>query len=138
MTDETNKDNNNFHFFGMSIEKFSILYGFFLIFFGIFVSLISRSDSLTSYIPSFLGVPIVIFSFFATIFHSKKKLFMHIVVIIGILIFLGGLDFLRVVISGNMFQNAWADFSKFVMLMTGTFFNYQCIKSFIHARKYKS
>jgi len=49
--------------------------------------------------------------------------------------FLGGLDFVRSTISGNIFSNFWADISKLMMLITGSYFTFQCIKSFIHARK---
>ena len=53
----------------------------------------------------------------------------------GLIIFLGGLDFIRSLISGNAFGNFYADLSKIMMLITGLFFTYQCIRSFIHARK---
>jgi len=62
-------------------------------------------------------------------------MFMHIVVLFGLIIFLGGLDFMRSLVSGNAFENFYADLSKIMMLITGLFFTYQCIKSFIHARK---
>ena len=62
-------------------------------------------------------------------------MFMHIVVLFGLIIFLGGLDFVRSLVSGNAFENVYADFSKIMMLITGLFFTYQCIRSFIHARK---
>ena len=64
-------------------------------------------------------------------------MFMHIVVVFGLIILLGGLDFVRTLINGNPFQNMWADISKLMMLVTGIFFTYQCIKSFIHARRSK-
>tara|TARA_Y100000591_G_C21240061_1_gene408660 strand:- start:14 stop:427 length:414 start_codon:yes stop_codon:yes gene_type:complete len=134
---ENNSNLNNFKVYGMTIEKFSIIYGLFLIFFGLLVSFISKSESMTSYIPSFFGLPIVIFSFLAIKFDHKKKLFMHIVVIFGLLIFFGGLDFIRSLINGNSFQNFWPDFSKLIMLLSSIFFNLQCIKSFIFARKNK-
>ncbi len=60
---------------------------------------------------------------------------MHIVVLFSFIILLGGLDFIRSIISGNIFENYWADLSKIMMLLTGLFFTIQCIKSFIHARK---
>tara|TARA_Y100000591_G_C21256345_1_gene416086 strand:+ start:56 stop:478 length:423 start_codon:yes stop_codon:yes gene_type:complete len=123
---------------GMTIEKLSIVFGLFLIFWGIFVSLLSESDSFTSYIPSFLGFPILVFSYLSIRFISKKKLFMHIVVFFGLIVLIGGLDFLRTLTSGNIFENYWADLSKLMMLITGLFFTTQCIKSFIHARKNKN
>ena len=130
-----NQNNTEFKVAGLTMEKLSIYYGLFLILWGIIVSFISGSGSFTSYIPSILGTPILIFSYLSIKFISKKKMFMHIVVLFGLIIFLGGLDFMRSLISGNAFENVYADLSKIMMLITGLFFTYQCIKSFIHARK---
>ena len=130
-----NQINTEFKVAGLTMEKLSIYYGLFLILWGIIISLISGSGSITSYIPSILGVPILIFSYLSIKFVSKKKMFMHIVVLFGLIIFLGGLDFLRSLIAGNVFENLYADLSKIMMLITGLFFTIQCIRSFIHARK---
>ena len=128
-------ENVEFKVFGLNIENFSVFYGSFLIFWGIFVSFISGSNSLTSFIPSFIGLPILIFSNLSIKFTSKKKIFMHIVVLFGLVAFLGGLDFFRSFLGGMLFQNFWADISKLILLTTGGYFVYQCIKSFIFARK---
>tara|TARA_Y100001970_G_C13560110_1_gene521089 strand:+ start:87 stop:503 length:417 start_codon:yes stop_codon:yes gene_type:complete len=128
-------NNNEFKIFGITIEKFSIFYGLFLIFWGVIVSLVSESNSFTSFIPSLIGLPILIFSLLSIKFISQKKFFMHIVAMFGLIALLGGFDFFRSVINGNTFQNIWADTSKIIMLITGAFFVYQCIKSFFHARK---
>ena len=133
--DNENQNTPEFKVAGLTMEKLSIYYGLFLILWGVIISLISGSGSMTSYIPSFLGVPILIFSYLSIKFVSKKKMFMHIVVLFGLIIFLGGLDFIRSLITGNAFNNFYADLSKIMMLLTGLFFTYQCIKSFIHARK---
>ena len=128
-------NNTEFKIFGKTIENLSIIYGLFLIIWGILISFISGSNSLTSFIPSFLGVPILIFSYLSIKFVSKKKMFMHLVVLIGLIVSLGGLDFVRTLITGNLFENYWADLSKLMMLITGLFFTIQCVRSFIHARK---
>ena len=130
-----NKNNIEFKVAGLTMEKVSIYYGLFLILWGLIVSFISGSGSFTSYIPSILGVPILIFSYLSIKFVSKKKMFMHVVVLFGLIIFLGGLDFIRSLVIGNAFENVYADLSKIMMLVTGLFFTYQCIRSFIHARK---
>ena len=130
-----NQNTPEFKVGGLTMEKLSICYGLFLVLWGLIVSLISGSSSMTSYIPSFLGVPVLIFSYLSIKFVSKKKMFMHIVVLFGLIIFLGGLDFIRSLVSGNVFNNFYADLSKIMMLITGLFFTYQCIKSFIHTRK---
>tara|TARA_B100000963_G_scaffold314066_1_gene292390 strand:- start:369 stop:788 length:420 start_codon:yes stop_codon:yes gene_type:complete len=126
---------NEFKIFGLSIEIFSVLYGSFLIFWGVIISLISSSDSMTSFIPSILGLPILIFSNLSLKFEKKKKLFMHFVVFFGLVTLLGGLDLIRSLVNGSIFLNFWADLSKLMMLFTGIFFVTQCIRSFIHARK---
>ena len=132
---DLNQNTSEFKVLGFSMENFSIVYGIFLIFWGVIISLISGSNSFTSYIPSILGLPILIFAYLSIKFISKKKMFMHIVVLFGLIIFLGGLDFIRSIFTGSAFDNLWADISKLMMLLTGLFFTYQCIKSFIHARK---
>ncbi len=134
MSDDLN-NNVEFKIFGKTIESLSAFYGLFLIIWGIIISFISGSNSLTSFIPSFLGVPIFIFSYLSNKFISKKKMFMHLVVLFGSIVFLGGLDFVRTLITGNLFENYWADLSKLIMLITGLFFTIQCIRSFIHVRK---
>ena len=128
-------ENLEFKVFGLKIETFSVFYGSFLILWGLLVSFISGSNSLTSFIPSFIGLPILIFSNLSIKFTSKKKIFMHIVVLFGLIAFLGGLDFFRSIMNGLVFQNAWADISKLLLLTTGGYFVYQCIKSFIFARE---
>ena len=121
MNTDINPINNEFKFLGISMEKLSIIYGLFLIFWGIIISFLSGSNSFTSYIPSILGIPILLFAYLSTKFLSKKKMFMHIVVLFGIIIVIGGLDFLRSLISGYAFENFWADISKLMMLLSGFF-----------------
>ena len=125
--------NEEFKWCGLTVEKLSVYYGVFLISWGLIISLISGSDSFTSYIPSILGVIVVLFSSLAIKIPNKKKLFMHIVVLFGIIIFLGGLDVFRS--FDNLFDNLWADVSKFMLLITGLWFTVINIKSFKFMRK---
>jgi len=122
-----------FKYFGVTIEKLSLSYAIFLIAWGLMISAISDSDSFTSYIPSFLGLILLLFSTLAILIPSKKKLFMHIVVLFGFIIFLGGLDVFRS--FDNLFDNLWADVSKFMLLITGLWFTVVNIKSFKFIRK---
>ena len=124
-----------FKFLGKSMESISVIYGIFLIIWGVAVSFVSSSNSITSFIPSIFGLPILLFSILSVKFPNKKKLFMHIVVSFGLIIFIGGLDFTRGLIKGTSFNNMWADTSKLMMLTTGLIFTYLCVKSFIFARK---
>ena len=122
-----------FLFLGINIERLSIFYGLFLLLWGVMVSYISGSESMTSYIPSFMGVPVLLFSSLAVLFPDKKKIFMHITATFVLIIFLGGIDILRSI--STIFENFWADLSKLMLLFTGLMMTYLNIKSFIFARK---
>ena len=124
-----------YKFLGLNMESISILYGILLILWGLFVNFVTSSSSFTSFIPSIMGIPILIFSILALKFSTKKKLMMHIVVFFGLLIALGGLDIFRSIISGNFLNLFWADLSKLMMLITGIFFTFLCIQSFRFARR---
>ncbi len=128
--------NEEFKWCGLTVEKLSVYYGVFLISWGLVISLISGSDSFTSYIPSVLGLIVFLFSVLAIKIPNKKKLFMHIVVLFGVVIFLGGLDVLRSL--DNLFDNYWADLSKLMLLVTGFCFTVINVKSFIFIRKNKN
>ncbi len=122
-----------FKVFNMEMERISIVYGLFLIVWGLIISYVSQSDSMTSYIPSFLGIPVLLFGYLTLKFPERKKLFMHIVVLIGMIIFLGGLDIFRN--FSTLFDSFWADLSKSMLLISGFVFSYWNIKSFIFIRK---
>ena len=129
---------NEFTYFGLNIEIISLCYGIFLFFWGLFVSFISESESVTSFIPSLLGLSIFIFSYFSIKFPKKKKLLMHIVVTIGFIIFIGGIDFFRSFIDNTLFLNFWADISKLIMMISSLLFIFFSVQSFRHARKNKT
>ena len=128
--------NEEFKWFGLTIEKLSVYYGVFLISWGFVISFISGSDSFTSYIPSVLGLIVFLFSVLAIKIPNQQKLFMHLVVLFGVIIFLGGLDVLRSL--DNLFDNYWADLSKLMLLVTGFCFTVINVKSFIFIRKNKN
>tara|TARA_A100001011_G_C14051135_1_gene731905 strand:+ start:376 stop:783 length:408 start_codon:yes stop_codon:yes gene_type:complete len=125
-----------YKFLGNTMENVSIKYGLFLVAWGVGISWISQSESVTSLIPAFLGFLIFVFGWLARINPEKKKIFMHIVVSFGLLAFLGGLDFVRGIGSEfGSFANPYAASSKIVLLLSGGLFCFLCIKSFRFARK---
>ena len=128
--------NEEFKWYGLTVEKLSVYYGVFLISWGFVISFISGSDSFTSYIPSVLGLIVFLFSVLAIKIPNQQKLFMHLVVLFGVIIFLGGLDVLRSL--DNLFDNYWADLSKLMLLVTGFCFTVINVKSFVFIRKNKN
>ena len=77
--------------------------------------------------------PILVFGYLTLKFPNRKRVFMHIAVLFGVLAFLGGFDVMRNL--NNLFENFWADLSKLMLIVSGFLFTYLCVKSFIFARK---
>ena len=123
-----------FNFFGNSLENAAMIYEIFLIVWGIGVTILGDSQSITSLIPAIFGFPILILYYIAKKLANKKKVLMHIIVLVGMIIFIGGLDVIRELIQGNIFTNIWASSSKLMILISGLLFTILCIKSFIYNR----
>ena len=129
---ENTHNTEDFRVFSLSIEFLTTLYGLFMVIWGISISLISGSSSITSMIPAFIGVPLAFIGFISMIKPTFRKALMHIAVVIGIIAFLGGLDFFR-----GMFNNYYAGLSKLMLLITGFVYVYFCVQSFIFVRRQK-
>ena len=129
---ENTHDTKDFRVFSLSLELLTTLYGLFMVIWGISISLISGSSSITSMIPAFMGVPLAFIGFISMIKPKFRKALMHIAVVIGIIAFLGGLDFFR-----GMFDNYYAGLSKLMLLVTGFVYVYFCVQSFIFVRRQK-
>ncbi len=129
---ENSHNTEDFRVFSLSIELLTAFYGLFMIIWAFSISSISGSSSLTSMIPAFIGFPLVLIGFISMIKPRFRKALMHIAVLIGILAFLGGLDFFR-----GMFANYYAGLSKLMLLITGFAYVYFCIQSFIFVRRQK-
>ena len=131
MTENTHKT-EDFKILSLSIELLTILYGLFMVIWGFSISLISGSSSITSMIPAFIGIPLALIGFISMLRPKFRKALMHIAVVIGIITFLGGLDFFR-----GMFNNYYAGLSKLMLMVTGFVYVYFCVQSFIFVRRQK-
>ena len=129
-------EKSEFTVMGKTMEQVTVFYGAFLIVWAVLVSILGQSESWTSLIPALFGLPIGVMGFMTIRMPEKTKLFMHIAVTLGLIVCLGGLDFLRGFASeGGPFSNPWAGLSKLVMAVTGAGYVFLCVKSFIFARK---
>ena len=129
---EKTHNTQDFRVLSLSIEFLTTLYGLFMVIWGISISLISGSSSITSMIPAFIGVPLALIGLLSMIKPTFRKALMHIAVVIGIIAFLGGLDFFR-----GTFNNYYAGLSKLMLLITGFVYVYFCVQSFIFVRRQK-
>ena len=131
MSENTHKT-EDFRVFSLSIELLTALYGLFMVIWAFSISSISGSSSITSMIPAFIGAPLALMGFISMIKPTFRKVLMHIAVLIGVIAFLGGLDFFR-----GMFNNYYAGLSKLMLLITGFIYVYFCVQSFLFVRRQK-
>ena len=125
-----------FKFLGQKVENITLQIGLAMTIWGIFVTYVSGSQSLTSLIPSAIGLPMLIVGYLSIKYEHRKSLFMHLAVVLGLIMFIGGLDFIRSLLGNSiLFTNFWADLSKLFLLVFGAFHVYLCVRSFRHIRK---
>ena len=116
------------------MAKLTLIYGALLIVWGAVFSI--GSESFTSWIPSMLGVPILLAGVLSVAVPAKKKIWMHIAVLFGLVAGLGGLRFFAGVGSeAGLFGKPRAAASQLMLLVTGTLYTILCVRSFIAARK---
>ena len=126
---------NRFTVFGVGLVSITISYGVFLIGWAIAFSLVAESNSITSWIPAFLGLPILFGGVMTLLRPEQIKIWMHISMLFGLLTLIGGLDFFRGMGDPEgPFANPAAGFSKLMLLVTGLSYSIICAASFISAR----
>ncbi|MGB1572440.1 MAG: hypothetical protein ACPHAT_07045, partial [Candidatus Poseidoniaceae archaeon] len=112
---------------GQSIPNITTGYGAFLVVWGVVISLVSGSESITSFFPSLLGLPLLISGVLANKIPEKRKLWMHIAATFGLLCALGGTRFFMVMSDGINYASG----SMLMLLVTGSVYTYICVQSFI-------
>ncbi len=113
------------------LANLTLGYGTFLLLWGVAISILSDSDSITSYFPSFLGLPLMLSGIMTMRMPEKRKLWMHIAATFGLLCAIGGTRFFMVMSDGINYASG----SMLMLLLTGTAYTVLCVRSFIAARK---
>ena len=115
----------------------TIGFGIVLIILGVGGYFGSDMVSVTALIPAAFGALLVVFGAMARD-DKKRKMAMHIAVVVGLLGFLGtvnGLVDLTVMLHGGQVARPMAVVSKSVMAALMAIFVGMCVKSFIDARR---
>ena len=105
-------------------------YGLFLLSWGLIATYLSDAQSFTSFLPSLLGLALLVSGEMAKI-PEKKKLWMHVAVTFGLIGALGGTRFFMVMADGLNYTSS----SMLMLFLTGTAYTVLCVRSFIAARK---
>ena len=115
---------------GQSMPRITIGFGTLLIAWGVIVSIMSKSNSITSFFPSLLGLPIIVSGIMAQRTPEKRKFWMHIAVVFGLLCALGGTRFFMVMSDGITYASG----SMLMLFVTGSIYTFFCVQSFRFAR----
>jgi len=130
---------DKFTFCGIEMDRFTVAYGCFLIIWALVVSFLTDSNSFTSWIPAFIGAPIALMGILTILYPSRRKIWMHVAILLGVLAFLGGLDFFRGVSDPDgPFKVLAAGVSKLMLFLTGGIYIFGSIRSFLWARRYEA
>ena len=122
----------SYKFLGMEMPLISILVGGILSAWGVAAYVISGNASVTALIPTIMGTPIAVMGSAADRFPSRRKLFMHIAVVFGLLCALGGLRLPMVLLDAD--SSGILIISHALLLILGGVYTYACVQSFRWAR----
>ena len=86
---------------GRNMPEISIAVGLIFSAWGIGAYIISDMASITAMIPMFVGGPIFIMGLLSKVRPDKRKTFMHISAMFGLLCALGGLRLFQILMDGN-------------------------------------
>jgi len=121
------------------MPKITMLFGALLLGISLIILAITQKiGSPTIFIPSVVGIPLLILGFLSDKLPAKRKLFMHIAVTVGLLGALASLMPIGLQISklakGEALDPVRAG-SVFAMAILCGIYVFLCVKSFINARK---
>ena len=113
------------------LPNLTTIYGILLTLWGLIVTGISESQSISSFAPALFGLPLLVSGEMAKTPGASRKLWMHVAVTFGLLAALGGTRFFMVMSDGL----DYASTSMLMLLVTGSAYTFLCVRSFIEARK---
>ena len=115
----------------MTVPRISEIVGGIMVLWGCITYICTGMTSITSLIPSFVGIPILAAGFLVRKNPDKKALLMHISSTFGLIATLGGLMAFK-----GIMDNDWgmSTISQLFLLIIGSIYTGICVKSFIHAR----
>jgi len=113
------------------LPNLTTIYGILLTLWGLIVTGISESQSISSFAPAFFGLPLLVSGEMAKTPGASRKLWMHVAVTFGLLAALGGTRFFMVMSDGLNYASS----SMLMLLVTGSIYTFLCVRSFIEARK---
>ncbi|MGB1462599.1 MAG: hypothetical protein ACPG8Q_03605, partial [Candidatus Poseidoniaceae archaeon] len=104
-------------FLGFEIPQLTLIVGGALVVEGIGFYIGTGMEHMTSLIPGFVGLPLVLLGLMAGRMPERRKLLMHIAVTFGLICALGGLMGIASLVQGDMGGSTYA---QLIMLVIGS------------------
>ena len=123
----------------MNMPKLTVIYGIILVLLGLAGYFATGMVSITALIPAFFGIVVTLLGVLACK-ESRRKMMMHIAVVVGLLGVagtFGGLMKLPTYFSGGELARPEAVLAQGVMCILSLIYVLICLKSFIDARRAK-
>ena len=112
------------------LPNLTTVYGMALLLWGLIVTAVSESQSISSFAPAFLGLPLLVSGEMVKTPEADRKLWMYIATTFGILGSLGGIGFFIVMGDGLNYTSS----SMLMMFVTGSAYTAVCVRWFTAAK----
>ncbi len=103
----------------VTMARWTIIYGVWLISWAAAVSVATGTESITSWMPAMLGMPILLMGLMCLIRPAQRKIWMHVAAVFGVIVFMGGIVVFRgLAAGGDFFVSPAAGAAKLCLLST--------------------
>jgi hypothetical protein len=128
-----------FEALGLEMPRFTMAVSTVMVVLGVIFYVLTAMKSMTALIPAFLAVPLFAMGLLSQRMPDKKKIWMHIAVLLGVVCITAGTsDFpalLRDGLTNDSGGFAYARLERLLTSVIGFIYTYFCVQSFRHARR---
>ena len=128
----------SFKSFGMDMARFTMATAMSLVGLGVLFFVLTGMEQKTALIPSAVGALLFLMGFLTMKMPSKRKIFMHIAVLLGLVCATAVLRDVPDILESGFSPDgelSLALVEKVIMMLIGVVYTVQCIRSFIAARR---
>ena len=128
----------SFKSFGMDMARFTMATAMALVGLGVVFFFLTGMEQKTALIPSVVGALLFLMGFLTMKMPSKRKVFMHIAVLLGLVCATAVLRDVPDILESGFSPDgelSLALMEKVIMMLIGVVYTVQCIRSFIAARQ---
>ena len=124
---------------GLEMPRFTMAVSAVLVVLGAVFYVLTAMKSVTALIPAFIAIPLFAMGLLGQRMPEKKKIWMHIAVLLGIVCITAGTSDLPALLRDGLTNAnggfAYARLERMLTSVIGFIYTYFCVQSFRHARR---